>query len=138
MLKLRKHFVSNGTHKARITYSFNKDQNGAPFVTIRDKDYGYNLEKIFPRSEGYENETDGQTDYFEHGRVKLLPNHPLYKSALAFCEPRFLLEIAHEVNNRKKYGSSVDVILQSMAAELVAIFGWTQEEAQKLIANNQH
>jgi hypothetical protein len=84
MIKLNKHNVTNGAHKARVTYSaFRMVSTGQQCVTIYAKDTMNDLHRIFASE--YENLTDGQTDYFEKGRVRLLTDHPLYAAALALC-----------------------------------------------------
>ncbi len=84
MIQLRKHSVSNGTYKARVTYSaFRMISTGRQCVTIYARDTINDLHKVFGSE--YENLTGLQTDYFEKGRVRLMVDHPLYQAALAFC-----------------------------------------------------
>jgi len=81
-IKFNKHNVTNGSDKARVTYSaFKMVSTGEDCVTIYAKDFqsGRALDFIF--ADGYENETDSQTDYFEKGRVRIRAGHPLYAAA---------------------------------------------------------
>jgi hypothetical protein len=55
----------------------------------------------------------------------------LYPAALKFCEPKFLKELDSEISKRNRYGDAVNVILESMASDLVNIFGWGMEDALK-------
>jgi hypothetical protein len=78
-IKFNKYNVTDGTTKARVHYGLDNRTDGKSCVTIREKDYEKNLRILFP--ELYKNDTDMQTDYFEHGRVNLFEDHPLYKIA---------------------------------------------------------
>jgi hypothetical protein len=86
MLKFQKHYVTNGTIKARVHYSnFFMNSTGQECVTLYAKSYqdGSLLAQIF--DDGYENNTDTSTDYFEKGRVRLLPDSPFFDDAKARC-----------------------------------------------------
>lgn len=83
MIKFNKHNVTNGTAKARVTYSaFAMVTTGQECVTLYAKGFldGRTLGDIFCTE--YENNTDSMTDYFEAGRVRILKGHPLYAAAL--------------------------------------------------------
>ena len=85
-IKFQKHYVTNGSVKARVHYSaFRMVTTGQQCVTLYAKNYadGNLLSEIF--SDGYENNTDTMTDYFEKGRVRILADHPLYEQAIARC-----------------------------------------------------
>ena len=84
MIKFNKHNVTNGTHKAKITYSLDNRMDGRSCVTIYAKDYDRNLGHIF--FEEYINNSDSMTDYFEKGRVVLFEDHPLYVVARSQAE----------------------------------------------------
>jgi hypothetical protein len=82
MIKFNKHNVTNGTVKARVTYSaFKMVSTGEECVTIYAKDWmsGRVLGAIFDAE--YENNSDMMTDYFEKGRVRILKGNPLYAAA---------------------------------------------------------
>ena len=79
MIKFNKHNVTNGTNKAKITYSLDDRTDGRSCVTIYAKDYDRSLGHIF--FEEYINNSDSMTDYFEKGRVVLFEDHPLYVAA---------------------------------------------------------
>lgn len=79
-----KHYVTNGTEKARVFYTLDNRVDGRKVVTIYDKDYGHALGRIF--GDEYENRTDTMTDYFDKGTVRLFENHPLYAAARARAE----------------------------------------------------
>lgn len=86
MVKFQKHYVTNGTEKARVHYSaFKMTTTGQDCVTLYAKSYedGRKLAEII--EEGYENNTDTMTDYFEKGRVRILAGSPLCAAALARC-----------------------------------------------------
>lgn len=82
-IKFQKHFVTNGRVKARVHYSaFKMTTTGQDCVTLYAKSFddGRKLSEIF--TDGYENNTDTMTDYFEKGRVRVLAGSPLYAQAL--------------------------------------------------------
>jgi hypothetical protein len=85
-IKLNLHNVTNGSVSARVWYSMS-DDNGETKVTIYAKDFesGDALCEIFG-ADFYTNNTDTMTDYFEKGRVMLLPGLPMYDEALAAAE----------------------------------------------------
>jgi len=81
-IRLMKHYATNGTDKARVHYSHSVLTNGRECVTIYSKDYSNALANVFGGN-GYENDTDIMTDYFDKGRVRIYPDHPLYAAAVA-------------------------------------------------------
>lgn len=86
MVKFQKHYVTNGTAKARVTYSaFRMVTTGQECVTLYAKRHqdGDALFEIL--GDSYENDTDSMTDYFEKGRARILAGTPLYEQALARC-----------------------------------------------------
>lgn len=97
MIKFQKFaVVSTETgFKARASYAVTTMRDGRECVTIYAKDYGSPLGAMFDGGE-YENNTDSQTDYFETGRVRLFPGHPLYGAARERAE-------ANEAAWRAKY-----------------------------------
>ena len=80
MIKFNKHFVSNGTLRARCWYTVDNRIDGRKCVSIYAKDYGHQLAQVLPMAE-YKNDTDISTDYFEKGKVVLFEDHPLYSEA---------------------------------------------------------
>ena len=83
MIKLNKFNVTDTETKlkARVHYSAGKLINDdRDCVTIYAKDGINNLHKILP--DGYKNDTDGMTDYFETGRVRIFEDNPLFAKAL--------------------------------------------------------
>jgi hypothetical protein len=83
-IKFHKHYVTNGTTKARVHYSaFRMVTTGQDCVTLYAKSYddGRKLGAIL--ADGYENNTDTMTDYFEKGRARILAGQPLYEAARA-------------------------------------------------------
>lgn len=81
MIKFNKHYVTNGTIKARVFYSRAVLSNGRDCVTLYAKDYIGDLGRIF--RENYENNTDSMTDYFEKGEVRIYADSPLWAAACA-------------------------------------------------------
>ncbi len=82
-IRLMKHYVTDGTTKARCSYSHFKALSSGLFcVTIYEKDYARNLHKIFSDAE---NNSDGMTDYFENSHIRIYENNPLYEAALSRC-----------------------------------------------------
>jgi hypothetical protein len=85
-IKFQKHYVTDGTIKARVHYSaFRMTTTGQDCVTLYAKSYedGRKLGQLF--DDGYENNTDTMTDYFETGRVRILAGTALYDAAKARC-----------------------------------------------------
>jgi hypothetical protein len=80
-IKFNKFNVTNGTDKARVHYCLDNRTDKRECVTIYAKDYDRALRRIF--DDGYTNDTDTSTDYFEKGRVVLFADHPLYLKARA-------------------------------------------------------
>lgn len=78
-MKFMKHYVTDGTTKARVWYSLDNRMDGRKCVTIYAKDYGHELGALLPDT--YENNTDLMTDYFDKGKVLLFENHHFYKDA---------------------------------------------------------
>ena len=79
MIRFNKHFVTNGTVRARVHYSLDNRVDGRKCVTLYAKDYTNDLATIFPAQT--QNDSDSMTDYFETGRVVLFEGHPLYNEA---------------------------------------------------------
>jgi hypothetical protein len=83
-IKFNKYNVTNGTEKARVSYSaFKMTTTGQNCVTLYAKSYedGNKLGNIL--SDVYENETEIMSDYFEKGRARIIEGHPLYAEAYA-------------------------------------------------------
>lgn len=78
-IKFMKHYVTDGAIKARVFYSLDNRADLRKVVTIYSKDYGHQLGALIP--DGYENDTDYMTDYFDKGAVRLFESHPLYAAA---------------------------------------------------------
>ena len=94
MIKFNKFNVTSDTAKARVIYS--KGQIYANVkagmegglrecVTLYAKDFqsGRALQSML--GDNYQNDSDSQSDYFDEGRVRLFPDHPLYQAARARC-----------------------------------------------------
>lgn len=82
MIRFMKHYVTDGSVKARVWYSTGtRVKDGLKFVTLYAKTYddGRRLGELLPGQ--YINETDFHTDYFEKGRVVLFEDHGLYPAA---------------------------------------------------------
>ena len=84
MIKFRQYYVTTGELKARVSYHLNSRTDGRNCVTIYAKDWCRTLGKIF--REGYRNETDSMTDYFEQGSVVLFEDSPYYQAAKKVAE----------------------------------------------------
>ena len=82
-IKFNKYNVTDGQKKARVHYSHTTLINGRECVTLYAKDYTNALHEIF--AEGYENNTDIMTDYFEKGRVRIYTDNPFFQDARARC-----------------------------------------------------
>lgn len=82
-IKFKKHYVTNGTLKARVHYAaFEMVSTGKNCVTLYAKSHedGNKLAEIM--GDAYENDTDILTDYYEKGRARIIEGHPLYFAAL--------------------------------------------------------
>ena len=82
-IKFQKYYVAAGADKARVFYSKGALIDGRQCVTLYAKDYGNALGRIF--ADGYQNDTDLMTDYFDKGLVRIFPDQPHYAAALARC-----------------------------------------------------
>ncbi len=84
-ITFRKHFISNGTHKARVSYSaFKMASTGEDCVTLYAKGFDEPLFEIF--ADQYVNDSELGADYFDKGKVRILSTNPLYPAALAMCK----------------------------------------------------
>lgn len=84
MIKFRQHYITNDIIKARVSYSLDNRIDDRKCVTIYARDWDRALGKIF--KEGYKNETDSMTDYFEQGHVELYENNKYYAEARKVAE----------------------------------------------------
>lgn len=85
-VKFQKYYVTNGVVKARVSYSLTHLNTGETCVTLYANDYSGDLSKVFPN--GYQNNTDIMTDYFEKGKVRIMFGTPLYNAALSRVRSR--------------------------------------------------
>lgn len=92
MVKFNRYHVTNGTTKARVSYSLDNRCDGRKCVTLYAKDYTNALGTVLAGS--YVNDTDSQTDYFDKGRAVLFEGHPLYAAARARAEQLFAERMA--------------------------------------------
>ena len=90
-IKFNKYHVTDGTTKARVSYSLDNRIDRRKVVTLYAKDYNHSLGAIFTAEA--ENDTDSMTDYFETDTVRLFENHPLYSIARNSAK-RFIAERA--------------------------------------------
>lgn len=104
MIKFQKFYVTDGTNKARVSYSLDNRIDKKSCVTIYAKDYCNNLREIIP--DGYENNSDIMTDYFERGCVRLFADHPLYAAARQRAEVMVAASRARYEANLKKWAAS--------------------------------
>lgn len=92
MIKFNKYNVTNTEtgKKARVHYSADNhvscfdsqgNRNGKRHVTIYAKDVINDLHEVI--SEGYFNDSDIMTDYFENGLVRMDESHSLFEAAYA-------------------------------------------------------
>ncbi len=82
----KKHYITNGTIKARVFYSAHQmASTGANVVTLYAKSFedGDKLAEIL---DTYENESDVLSDYMEKGRARIFETNPLYQQALSFAK----------------------------------------------------
>ena len=109
MIKFQKFYVTDGVTKARVSYSsgpINVKQSDGSWgmrdcITLYAQDYDRNLGKVLPN--GYQNDTDSMTDYFDQGRVRIFPGDPLYAAALARCEANDADRNARWAKRMQKY-----------------------------------
>ena len=83
-IKFRKHFVANELFKAKVSYSLDNRIDKRKCVTIYARDWCRNLRHVF--QDGYINDTDLMTDYFDQGRVVLFEDNPHYLEARKVAE----------------------------------------------------
>jgi len=80
MIKFNLYNVTNGTHKAKISYSVGGLVGDHTTITLYAQEYGNDLHKIF---ENVINDTDSMIDYFEKGKVRIPTTSVYYCDALA-------------------------------------------------------
>jgi hypothetical protein len=81
MIKFNKHNIRDTKSgiKARVHYSVDNRIDGRKCVTLYAKSCLEPLHQVI--SDGYINDTDIMTDYFDNGRVVLFEDNPLYPAA---------------------------------------------------------
>lgn len=99
-IKFQKHFVTNGTIKARVSYSLDNRTDHRACVTMYAKSFedGDNLGRIF--AEAYKNDTDSYSDYFDRGRVVLFADHACYADARKRAEEVLAERIVRQIVKR--------------------------------------
>jgi hypothetical protein len=102
MVKFKKFYVTDGTVKAKISYSLDNHRD-KKCVTLYEKDYERNLGIIFP--EIYANDTDYMTDYFDKGRVIIFEDHPLYNEVRPLAEQYIIEDQAKWMTKKSKYAT---------------------------------
>lgn len=117
MIKFQKFYVTNGSVKARVSYSegpINDRQADGSFklrecITLYARDYTATLAAVFEGTDTkYQNDTDSMTDYFDEGRVRIFPESPLYAACKARCDAE---KAAREAKARAKRPASVENLL---------------------------
>jgi hypothetical protein len=91
MVKFMKHYVTNGTTKARVYYSkghiFVKQPDGSRVlrecISLYAKDYGATLRNI-PELAAT-NDSEMMSDYIVEDVARIFPESPLYAAALTRC-----------------------------------------------------
>lgn len=81
-IRFMKHYVTDGTTKARVLYSHGWLTDGSRPVTLYARDYGHELGAVFHGIDG----VGYQTDYFDKGCVRIAAGHPLYAAAVTRCQ----------------------------------------------------
>jgi len=81
IIQFNKHAVVNKTNgeKAKVFYSLNNRIDGRECVTLYEKEYKRNLQKVF--DSGVKNDSDSMTDYFETSRITFFKDSPFYEKA---------------------------------------------------------
>lgn len=83
MIKLKKHYVTNGKIKSRVKYSLSVNTKCKAGITIYAKDFDDSLKLIF---KGVKNDTDTLVDYYEKDRINLYPEDELYEQARLYAK----------------------------------------------------
>lgn len=79
-IRFMRHYVTDGTHKAKCDYSANTLIDGRNVVTIYATTYRRDLRPIF--GDATRNDTGTMTDYFCKDSVNIVEGDPLYPAAL--------------------------------------------------------
>ena len=103
-IRFMKFAVTKGEMSVKVTYHMSV-RNDKTCVVIYERDYGYDLGKILPGV--YTNDTDIMTDYFDHGKAVLFPEHPLFAAAKARCEQNNEQAIAKRNAPRKELATEL-------------------------------
>lgn len=83
-IKFQTYRLVMGDLKLSVSYHLDNRGDGKKCVTIYSRDYGSALFQFFP--DEYKDDSDSQTDYFEHARATLFEGHPHYPAARACAE----------------------------------------------------
>lgn len=83
-IRFMQYYVTNGAHKARISYSVDNRVDERKCVTLYARDCLESLAPIFGNLTV--NNTDSMTDYFEKDRVTLFEDSPHYAAARKTAE----------------------------------------------------
>jgi len=115
MIKFNQNNVTDGTAKARVSYSVCKKHNDPrQCVTIYAKEYGRQLSPIF---DDVSNDTDMMTDYFEKDRITFFEGDKYYAEAFAAHIAKCDAEIAKcEKRHAKRHGTDQAANLRQMVA----------------------
>lgn len=81
MIQFNKHNVVNKANgeKAKVFYSVGTHIKGKECVTLYEKEYKRNLQKVFDN--GVKNESDYISDYVESSRITFFKDSPYYEKA---------------------------------------------------------
>jgi hypothetical protein len=83
-IKFRQYYVANDLFKAKVSYHMDGRIDKRKCVTLYARDWCRNLRHLF--QDGYINESDIMTDYFEQGRVVLFEDNIHYPEARKVAE----------------------------------------------------
>lgn len=116
----------------RCCYSLDNNRNFDECVTIYAKGYDDLPRDVFPVI----NESDSYTDYFEHDRATLTPDHPLYKFARYAAlkdrcrgNDRLIEKAREELKGREPWRGHFDAVRSNMER-------WERELAELEAAEN--
>lgn len=83
-IKFKQYYVANELFKAKVSYSLDNRIDKRKCVTIYARDWCRSLRHVF--HDGYINDTDLMSDYFDQGRVVLFEGDEHYVEARKVAE----------------------------------------------------
>ena len=81
-IKFNMYNITKGDLKVKVSYALTETKEGKKAIWISEKNYGYDLMKIFSNAK---NNTDTMTDYFDYTSLYIIEGEKYFEEALEAC-----------------------------------------------------